>query len=671
MKKNHIHFYITIILFFAISFSVFAQNNAYVLCFNGTSDYVTYASDVTLGRINGASNFVLEAWVYIPTGASSGSVFFTRGEQFSVYLETNNRLAFDEYDGNVWTSFYSNDNVLTNDEWHHIAVIRNTSFAHYVRLYVDGNDVTATVGNGHFFVTRSTALYIGKNTLASGYFNGSIDELRIYSGSKTISDLHTSRNDAPYTSSGSLAALFHFDEGTGSTTLNSASGNNGNLVGPPVWREWNYDPDNSLPFDEFFYLSGEMNNWKGRVMTYNDLTTPTWKATIQSDGTDATSEFKFRDSDENWTNSWGHGTSVTLNAPSKTCYSSGSNGSFSETINLYYTFVFKDITAGSNSDAAIFETTNFPVTIDTVKDNYSGAGNDVTVTITASGLKSTQEHIFVRYTTDAWATSSFAEASYTGTKTDYEATIPGSDVTGDDSQNRYYVLTTGLTSTSITHSNADINTINYSNMHGLNYPLPVELTSFKVKPKGNNVMLNWQTATEINNYGFEVQRTELNTKHSAWKTIGFVEGAGNSNSPKTYSFSDYINQSGKYFYRLKQIDWDGAFKYSETIEINIDILNEFKLTQNYPNPFNITTTISYSIPNSIVAAKNEVKKQTVDVILCVYNTLGQKVAVLVNEKETHGSYTVRFDASNLPSGIYFYTLRTGNLIATKKMILMK
>ncbi len=663
----------TIVLFCIIPVSSFAQNNVNVLFFNGTTDYVTYPSDVTLGRINAASNFVLEAWVYIPTGTSSGAVFFAREEQFNVYLETNNRLAFNEYDGNVWTSFYSNDNVLSNDEWHHIAVIRNTRFSNYIHLYVDGNDVTATVGNGHSFVTRSTSLYIGKNALSSTYFNGSIDELRIVSRALTISDLHTSRNDVPYTSSTSVAALFHFDEGIGSTTLNEASGNNGNLVGAPTWRTWDYDPDNSLPFDDFMYYSGEMNNWKGKVMTYNDLGTPTWKVTIQSDGTDATSEFKFRDSDENWINSWGHGTNVTLNVPSKICYSSGANGNFSETVNKYYTFIFQNIEAASNSNAAVFETNATPVGIDNVTDDYSGAGNDVTVTITLTALKSTQEHIFVRYTTDGWTSSLLVEAFYTGTETEYEATIPGGDVTGNGTQNQYYVLTTTLTSTSITHSNADINTINYSNRQGLNYPLPVEITTFTANFNKNKVMLSWQTATEINNYGFEVQRLVSNEPIADWEPIGFVNGYGNSNSPRKYSFIDNINSNGKYYYRLKQLDINGVFKYSQVVGIKIGIPAKFELLQNYPNPFNPTTTISYSIPsvNTRSIVRDGVKQFIVNVALTIYNSLGQKLIVLVNKEQAPGNYTVQFDASNLQSGIYFYTLRVGNLVSTKKMILIK
>ena len=195
---------------------------------------------------------------------------------------------------------------------------------------------------------------------------------------------------------------------------------------------------------------------------------------------------------------------------------------------------------------------------------------------------------------------------------------------------------------------------------------PVELSFFNILLGTNNsIELNWQTATEINNYGFEIQRSESGVQHSYWKTIGFVEGAGNSNSPKSYSFTDNVNASGKYSYRLKQIDLDGSFEYSNIVEVNVGSPANFALLQNYPNPFNPTTAIMYSLP-----AKNGVETQHA-VSLQVFNSLGEKVATLVNKEQAPGNYTARFDASNLPSGIYFYTLRTGNFVSTRKMILIK
>ncbi len=194
--------------------------------------------------------------------------------------------------------------------------------------------------------------------------------------------------------------------------------------------------------------------------------------------------------------------------------------------------------------------------------------------------------------------------------------------------------------------------------------LPVELTSLTASAEKNRVNLYWQTATEVNNYGFQIERQKAKGE-SKWENIGFVEGHGNSNSAKNYSFIDTdIKLTGKIKYRLKQIDIDGHFKYSDIVEVNISTTEKFELIQNYPNPFNPTTTINYSIP--AVETRHALSLQ-----LIVYDALGRKVATLVNKKQSPGNYSVKFDASKLSTGIYFYTLRAGNFSATKKMILMK
>ncbi|MFZ1289471.1 MAG: T9SS type A sorting domain-containing protein [Melioribacteraceae bacterium] len=193
-------------------------------------------------------------------------------------------------------------------------------------------------------------------------------------------------------------------------------------------------------------------------------------------------------------------------------------------------------------------------------------------------------------------------------------------------------------------------------------PLPVELTSFAINLIENKVQLNWETATEVNNYGFEIERlkTNLIIKNSEWEKIGFVEGHGNSNSPKYYSFKDnLLETSGKYSYRLKQIDIDGTFEYSDIVETSIGAPQNFELGQNYPNPFNPVTSITYSIPNDG------------HVELGVYDILGNVVEIIENGIKPAGIYTFSFDGSNLASGIYFYKIKANNFISIKKMLLMK
>jgi hypothetical protein len=194
--------------------------------------------------------------------------------------------------------------------------------------------------------------------------------------------------------------------------------------------------------------------------------------------------------------------------------------------------------------------------------------------------------------------------------------------------------------------------------------VPVELVSFAANRSGNNVNLNWSTATEINNSGFSIERKHVFSQQSSignevWTDLAFINGNGTTTETKSYSYMDENLESGKYFYRLKQIDFDGAFEYSNEVEVEVNIANKFELSQNYPNPFNPSTSIQYTISsNQFVTFK-------------VYNILGSEVVTLVNEEKPAGNYEVTFNASSLASGTYFYKLQAGSFVETKKMILLK
>lgn len=187
--------------------------------------------------------------------------------------------------------------------------------------------------------------------------------------------------------------------------------------------------------------------------------------------------------------------------------------------------------------------------------------------------------------------------------------------------------------------------------------IPVELTSFTALIIGNSVTLSWSTATETNNFGFTVERKSNFTE---WFSIGFVNGNGTSVTANSYSFVDKELFSGIYNYRLKQIDYNGTFKYynlTETIEIGLP--EEFNLFQNYPNPFNPSTKISWQSP---IGTKQTLK---------VYDLLGNEVATLVDEYRDAGRYEVIFDSKDLSSGIYLIQLKAGEFIGTKKMTLLR
>ncbi len=190
--------------------------------------------------------------------------------------------------------------------------------------------------------------------------------------------------------------------------------------------------------------------------------------------------------------------------------------------------------------------------------------------------------------------------------------------------------------------------------------LPVELASFEVTRSNVNVTMNWETATELNNYGFEVERASLSTAtEKTYEKIGFVEGNGNSNSVNTYSFIDSNPLDGKAVYRLKQIDFDGKYEYSKEIEVSYQTVKEFALAQNYPNPFNPTTNISFKLAESG------------KVSLKIFNAIGQEVAELVNKTMEAGRHEVTFNASELPSGAYFCRMNAGGFTKTSKMLLIK
>ncbi len=227
------------------------------------------------------------------------------------------------------------------------------------------------------------------------------------------------------------------------------------------------------------------------------------------------------------------------------------------------------------------------------------------------------------------------------------------------------------------------NTYNASLVNGTAFvtdvtPLPVELVSFKAAKRLNGVELQWKTATELNNHGFDLERklvsgfkvqgsgnttSNMNpeTPNASWTRIAFVEGNGSSNEQNEYSYTDRSISAGTFAYRLKQIDRDGKFIYSPEIEVSIGgVPAVFSLQQNYPNPFNPSTTIGFTLQHSGLTT------------LKIYDAIGREVRTLANENLEAGVYHERtFDASRLASGIYLARLSSGSQTQIKKLMLMK
>ena len=202
-------------------------------------------------------------------------------------------------------------------------------------------------------------------------------------------------------------------------------------------------------------------------------------------------------------------------------------------------------------------------------------------------------------------------------------------------------------------------------MNALGSSVPVELVSFTATITGNSVNLTWQTATETNNRGFDIEKLS----GTIWVKTGFVSGKGTTTAVSNYLFTDKVNGSGQISYRLKQYDFSGKISYSKVVEVNYDGPSTYSLSQNYPNPFNPSTTIKFALPFDS------------NVKLTVYNITGQVVKVLTNGMLSAGNHNVVFNFNesgvNLSSGIYFYTLEASaasnnsTFRETKKMILMK
>jgi hypothetical protein len=199
----------------------------------------------------------------------------------------------------------------------------------------------------------------------------------------------------------------------------------------------------------------------------------------------------------------------------------------------------------------------------------------------------------------------------------------------------------------------------------INSTVPVELVSFSADVAENTVRLSWATASETNNFGFDIEKSGDGILFSK---IGFVPGRGTTTAPQSYSFVENNVAVGKHFYRLKQIDTDGAFAHSNVIEVAVLPPSRFSLFQNYPNPFNPETRIRLDIPN--------VQGENVRVQLAIYNLFGQLVRTLLNENRSPGVHEINWDGRSeaglvVPSGMYFYTVRAGEFKETKKMLFLR
>ncbi len=280
---------------------------------------------------------------------------------------------------------------------------------------------------------------------------------------------------------------------------------------------------------------------------------------------------------------------------------------------------------------------NFPVTSSAFQSNYRGnrdaaffrLSSDLSQLLYSSYMGTSSKDDFRAIGTDTdgnFYLAGITESSYWPTKNAYQSSYAGG------------------------RSDAIVAKFNFSD------PTPVELAFFTATVSKNNVELIWQTTSESNNFGFEVERSQDRTHFTR---IGFVAGQGTTAISHHYNFIDKNLHSGTYSYRLKQIDIDSRFEYSSIVEVMIDLPKKFILYQNYPNPFNSVTTIKYQLP-----LRSRVK-------LVILNLLGEAVTTLADTTQGPGVYQVQWDAIGLRSGLYWYKLEAGNFNQTRKILFLK
>jgi len=308
-------------------------------------------------------------------------------------------------------------------------------------------------------------------------------------------------------------------------------------------------------------------------------------------------------------------------------------------------------------DGAVTDPTNWESSV-VLDSNKVITANFVRKTFTLNlGVNNTNYgYTLIRFSeSDPWVT---AENSYT---LDYGTSVYLMAAPQDNEKHEFSAWTGDQGSTDITldfvvDQNMDL-TANFSEVK------PVEFSAFSVSNQpgtmANAVLLKWETATETNNLGFEIERA-YESAPEQYETIGFLDGAGTTSEPQTYSYTDNdANAAGLYYYRLKQIDTDGTYAYSDTREFTVEMPTEYSLKQNYPNPFNPSTEIVFQLI-----------KET-HVTITVYDILGREVTTLVDTELQAGTHRLNFDATTLSAGVYVYSMQAESYTAMKKMTLIK
>jgi len=654
MKKLYL-----LILALGLTYNTFAQSGSSLL-FDGINDYVRLNNSLVLSQ-----PYTIETWAKYNDGLGR------------ICAADNNELLIDDWDRRKVIRCYVNGNslVTSNDifnynTWFHVACVVDGANS---KIYLNGVEVAS--GDLGSSSLNATNFDLGKTATVGDQapLNGQLDEFRIWNTARTATEIKNNYLTEVDASSSGLLVYYKCNEGSGTTLTNGASGGsyNATLNSGTTWVASGANiavsgDGNALNFDgtdDYVELSSSIN------LANSSYTLECWfKATTQS------GYFMVIGSASG-------GTRLVTGIKLNPLVPANNDPEFSTPevpANIQYWMYGDDHYYNWSNDsqwhhvAFTFNSSNQLGTL--YLDGTSVASATFGGNMTGSGK--------ARLSASTWATDGFFNGdidevriwnvarTQTEIQNNWSSTIDPT-TTGLVA---YYRFDEGISSGTNTGVSSLLDLTSYKNNATLNNfalsgstsnwvlannsALPVELTSFSASSTIDEVNLQWQTATELNNYGFEVERMSTSLD-IAWEKIGFVQGHGNSNSQKSYSFEDASPLAGIVKYRLKQIDFDGQYEYSDIVEVTVDAPLTFALEQNQPNPFNPTTVISYNLP------------MNANVKLTVYDALGKEVTKLVSGMQTAGNYKINFNGSGLASGVYYYRIQAGDIVQTKKMILMK
>jgi hypothetical protein len=643
------------------------------LQFDGVDDYVDCAAnDASLENFN---NLTMEAWVKITainTDLKIVGKSYTISDAFYILGIYNGKI-YPEIRINSSTYISFTAGTISSDKWTHLAVTfskgnggNNGTFRGYINgvLVYEKTDVP----DAGISITGGNPLRIGAAPwdATSNKATGQIDEVRIWNTARTQEEI---RENMMTTLSGNetgLVAYYRFDQADGSTLYDMSSyGHNGTLHGLPSW-----------------VTSSAFNTWIGSEST-DWSASANWSSGSVPAATDNVGLYKWNSGNESTISGTPAVNNLLFSSTASPILSSNFTVNGNLFLNKNVDLNGQTITLGSSGylyegNYRLYGTSGTITTTRNLNnisaENVGGLGAVLTTAANMGSTTITRGHA-VHTSGPAKSISRYYSIT-PSTNTGLNATLVfnyNDNEFNGISENNFVLFKSTDSGTNWTDAGGTLDAANNKmTLTGINdfslwtigdftSPLPVELTTFTAKVNGSKVVLNWQTATEINNYGFEVQRSVDNGKHTkVWEKIGLINGNGNSNSPKDYSFTDEHPKYGAASYRLKQIDNDGKYEFSKTVEVDVQGRpKDFSLAQNYPNPFNPATLINYQVPSSSY------------VTLKVYNILGKEVLTLVDEEKNSGHYQVKLDGNGLASGIYFYTLRAGSFVQTRQCLLLK